>query len=146
MGFELIIGGLMALTSAVGGMAQASAAKSAARAQRKARDTSAAQDKVNSMESVRQRIREERVRRAQILASSENTGSGGSSGAIGSVGALNTNLGGLISSAAGQSKANQSINAFNQQAADHTTRGNTFAAWTQTINQGLGGFQSVFDK
>ena len=146
MGIELIIAGLSAITGVVGGIAQASAASSAARQQREANATQSAQNQVEGTQSRRERIREARIRRAQMIAASETTGTSNSSGLIGGTGALNTNLGGLVSASSGASAANNGINRNMQRAADYTARGNTIGAWTNTIQQGFGGFQSIFDQ
>lgn len=146
MGLELIIGGLSALVSVIGGIAQANAASAAAGEEREARNIQTAQQKTAGVESRRQRIREERIRRAQIIAASENQGTTGSSGQVGAVGALSTNLSGLIGSSLGETKANQAVSRRVQNAADFTSQANAIGAWTNTIQQGLGGFQSIFQK
>jgi hypothetical protein len=146
MGIELIVAGLSALVGVVGGIAQANAASAAAGQEREARNIQTAQQKTAGIESRRQRIREERIRRAQIIAASENQGTSNSSGQVGAVGALSTNLSGLIGSSLGESKANQAVSDRLQNAADFTAQGNTMGAWTNTIQQGLGGFQSIFQK
>lgn len=146
MGIETVIAGLSALVGVVGGIAQASAVKAAASQEREARNIQSAQQQTAGAESRRQRIREERIRRAQIIATSENQGTGSSSGQIGAVGALSTNLSGLIGSSLGESKANQAISNRLQSASNSTSQANTIGAWTNTIQQGLGGFQSIFQK
>lgn len=146
MGLELIIGGLSAIASVIGGIAQANATASAAAQEKEARNIQSAQQQTAGTESRRQRIREERMRRAMILASSENQGTSSSSGSIGSVGALSTNLAGLIGSSLGESKANSAVNRRVQSAADYTSQANSIGAWTNTIQSGLGGFQSIFKK
>lgn len=146
MGIELIIAGLSALVGVVGGIAQANSASAAAAEQREARNIQTAQQKTAGIESRRQRIREERIRRAQIIAASENQGTSDSSGQVGAVGALSTNLSGLIGTSLGESKANQAVSTRLQNAENFTAQGNAFGAWTNTIQQGLGGFQSIFQK
>ena len=146
MGIELIIGGLSALVSVIGGIAQANAVSAAAAQEKEARNVQTAQQKTAGIESRRQRIREERIRRAQILAVSENQGTASSSGAVGAVGALSTNLAGLVGSSLGESKANEAVSSRLQSAADFTSQANSIGAWTNTINAGLGGFQSIFKK
>lgn len=146
MGLELIIGGLSALAGVVGGIGQAIAASNAAAREREANAIQSAQQQVAGAESRRQRIREERMRRAMILASSENTGTTGSSGQIGAVGALSTNLQGLIGSSLGESKANAAVNRNLQSAADFEAQGKAIGAWTDVFQSGLKGFQTVFDK
>lgn len=145
MGIELIVAGLSAVVGVIGGIMQADAANSAANAQKEANAIQGAQQQVAGQESRRQKVREERIRRAQIIAASENTGTTGSSGQIGAVGALSTNLNGLIGSSLGESKANAAVNRNTQRAADFTAQGNQIGAWTNVLQQGLSGFQSVFD-
>ena len=146
MGIELVLAGLSAVVGVVGGVMQANAASQAAGAQREANAIQGAQQETASTESRRQRVREQRIRRAQIIAASENTGTTASSGQIGAVGALSTNLAGLIGTSLGESKANTAINSATQKSADFTSTANTIGAWTDTIQQGIGGFQSIFDK
>lgn len=146
MGIEVVIAGLSALVGVVGGIAQANAASAAAQQQREAKEIQTAQQKTAGIESRRQRIREERIRRAQIIAASENQGTSASSGQVGAVGALSSNLAGLIGNSLGESKANAAVSSKLQSAADFTSQANTIGAWTNTIQQGLGGFQSIFQK
>lgn len=160
MGFEVILGGLSAIFSIFSGFAQADAAnraagaqREAANAQREANSVQAAQVEVQSGDSRRQRIRENRIRRAQIMAASQNQGTSSSSGASGALGALNTNTGTLFSSSLGESKANAGINANMQRAADFTSQANTFIAQGNAtsalfggISSGISGFASIFDK
>lgn len=146
MGLELIIGGISALVGVVGAVAQANAASNAASAQREASAIQGAQNQVQGAQSRRQRVREARIRRAQILAASENQGTSSSSGEVGAIGALNTNLSGLIGTSLGESNAAAGINRNTQRAADFTSQGNTIGAWTNAIQSGLGGFSSIFDN
>lgn len=146
MGIETVILGLSALVGVVGGIAQANAVGQAAAQEKEAKNVQSAQQQTAGAESRRQRIREERIRRAQIIAASENQGTSGSSGQVGAVGALSSNLAGLIGSSLGEGKANAAISDKLQASADFTSQANTIGAWTNTIQQGLGGFQSVFKK
>jgi hypothetical protein len=145
MGLELALGALSLVVGIAGGIAQANTARAAANEQRETRAISSARDKTVSMENRRERVREERIRRARILAQSENTGTSDSSGQIGAIGALSTNLAGMIGSSLGESRANQAINTSAQRAADLSAKANEIGAWTNTIQKGIGGFQSVFD-
>lgn len=145
MGLELAAAALSLVVGIAGGVAQANTAKAAANEQRETRAISSARDKTVSMENRRERVREERIRRARILAQSENTGTSDSSGQIGAIGALSTNLAGMIGSSLGESRANQAINTSSQRAADLSAKANEIGAWTNTIQRGIGGFQSVFD-
>lgn len=149
MGLELILGGISAVLGIFSGMAQASAAEAqanatrqAAEAQKEANNIEAAQQDVVSRESRRQRVREERVRRARIIAASENTGTTGSSGQIGAVGALSSNLGGVFAGSRGQSAANKGINTNLQRAADFQAEANAIGAQAQATSAMFGAFQS----
>lgn len=146
MGIELALTALSAVVGLVGGVMQADAASQAAASQKEANAIQGAQQQTASMESRRQKIREQRIRRAQMLAASENAGTGSSSGELGAVGALSTNLSGLLGSSLGESKANAGINKYTQQSADFTSSANAIGAWTNTIQSGISGFQSIFDQ
>lgn len=151
MGFELIFGGLNAVIGLVSGIAQMNAASQqaeataqAAAAQKEANAIQSAQQEVSATDSRRTRIREARVRRAMMMAVSQNQGSDGSSGQIGAAGALNTNLGTLFSSSLGESAANTGINKKLQEAADFQAKANAIGAWNNAFQAGLSGFQSIF--
>jgi len=146
MGLELVLGGLSAIVGVFGAIGQANAAAQAAAAQREANAIQGAQQKTAGVESRRQKVREARVRRAQIIAASENAGTTSSSGQVGAVGALSTNLAGLVGSSLGETKANEGVNKFTQASADATASGNAIGAWTNVIQAGIGGFSSIFDK
>lgn len=68
------------------------AAKDAAREQKKIRNEQKAQNEAAAMQERRKQIREERIRRAKILASSSAAGVAGSSGEGGALGSLSTGL------------------------------------------------------
>lgn len=65
----------------------------------------------------RKSIREERIRRAQIIAASSNTGVGESSGVSGASGSLSTQLGTNIGFSRGMERIGGNISQFNQNAA-----------------------------
>lgn len=146
MGIAELIGGISAIVGVIGGIASANAAGASAAAQREARAIEGAQNQVAGAQSRRQRIREERIRRAQILAGSQNQGSGSSSGELGAIGALQTNLAGLVGTSLGESRAAQGINNNMQRAADFASQSDMISSWTNTFQRGFGGFQSIFDK
>jgi flavin-dependent dehydrogenase len=148
MGVEvaLIIAGISAIVGIAGAVASADAAAKSAAAQKEVKDITLAQGKVQTLESRRQKLREERIRRARIIAASENTGTGSSSGASGSVAALSTNLQGMVASASGQSKANEGINKQNQIAIDADQNARTIGAFTGAIQGGLSSFKTIFDS
>lgn len=114
MGIELVLGGL-ALGTAAEGVAQQRKAEK----QRKAgREVSRASQVTAAIEQRRQSVREERVRRARILASSEATGVSGSSGESGAISSLATNFGHNLGVTEGQTLASGAISGYNQKAAN----------------------------
>jgi hypothetical protein len=145
MGLEVILTGLSAVVGLFGAIGSANAAASSAAAQKEASAIKSAQTQVQSQESRRQRIREQRIRRAQIIAASENQGTSASSGEIGAIGSLNTNLAGMIGTSLGESKAAQGINTNMQKAADFASQSESIDAWTNVFQSGIKGFQSIFD-
>lgn len=94
-------------------------AKRAANEQRKAQSEQRAQQAAQQAAERRQQIREERVRRAKILQSAQNTGTAGGSGVAGAVGSLSTQLGANIGMNLGAIQASNRISAFMQNAADY---------------------------
>lgn len=143
MGISIILGVLSAVAGVVGGMAQAKATKKAAAAQKESNEIQTAQQKVTSQESKRSKIREQRVRRAQILQASENVGVQDSSGQVGAIGALDTNLSGRFGQSVGQSKTNEGINKQNQIAADARAKAASIGAFTGAVQSGLGAFSRL---
>lgn len=122
MGVELVVSAIVAAGSA---MKQHSAQKQAARAQkdsaeeqRKARAEQSAGQAGQAAAERRAQIREERIRRAKIIQSSENTGVGDSSGEFGATGNLATTLGSNIGANVGAVQRAANITGYNQNAAD----------------------------
>lgn len=66
----------------------------------------------------RRQIREERVRRARVLQSAENTGMAESSGELGALGAISTNLSSNIGTNLGKLQTAENISIFSQDVAD----------------------------
>lgn len=130
MGIEIGTLALIGLaTSAVGTVAslhsqsQANkASRNAAEEQRKAGAWNAAQNSAQAAAERRQQVREERVKRAQILNSAANTGTSASSGEAGAVGGMATQLGSNIGFNQSMINSGQMIGSFNQSAADFDTQ------------------------
>lgn len=110
----LIGGGLMV----AGTVAQIEGQRKASNAQEDARGQQMAQNASEAARERRQQIREERVKRAQILQSASNTGVSDSSGAAGAVGSLSTNLSSNIGTNIGRIESANRISMFEQTAAD----------------------------
>lgn len=125
MGLELIIAAASAVTGVVslvqGAEARSDARRDAKRAadeEKKIQAETKAQQAQRAAEERRAQIREERVRRARILAGAESSGASGSSGEFGALGALATNLGSNIGSNLGILAAGERTSGYAQAAAD----------------------------
>jgi len=108
--------------------------KDAASSRKKAGKVSQAEQDAKANEGRRQQIREERVRRASIMQSSENTGVAASSGELGSLSALGSQVGGNVSSINQQQSSANAITGYNQSAANLDYR----AGQTQQIGNFAG--------
>lgn len=142
MGIELAIGALVAATSVVTGVMQYSNAKKASKERKEANAIATASQQNEAAASRRKAIREARIRRAMILQSSENTGSGSSSGALGAASVIGTNLGSNNAQSLGQTAAATGINARTQRAANYDYRGQMWGAIGGAVTSGLSAFQS----
>lgn len=144
MGVELLIGAAVAAASVVTGIGQLNAAKKASRARNEANNVANAQQANEAADSRRKAVREARIRRAQILQSSENAGLGTQgSGTQGAVSVVNTNLGSANSAASGQSAAATGINRLNQKAADYDFQAAKWGAFGNIFSSALGAFQNT---
>lgn len=97
---------------------QKAASERAASEQKQARSVQEAANAQQAAMENRQQIREERVRRARIMQSAQNTGTSMSSGEFGSIGSLSTSLSSNIGTNRGALQRGQQISAFQQKAAD----------------------------
>lgn len=118
MGLEVA---LMAASLAVTVNADQEARSARHHSQKAQRKIQAEQRASNSAEALlerRQQIREERVRRARILQSSENTGTSGSSGEAGAISSLATQFGANLGFNVGKLQTARNISIFSQDAAN----------------------------
>lgn len=107
---------------------QSRQAKAAAKDRREAASITRAEQAAQQNQSRRQQVREERVRRAQILQSAQNTGVSQSSGELGATSALGSLISGNLASMSRQNNSVQGIGAANQSAADADLRGAQWGA------------------
>lgn len=132
------------------------AQRNVSRANSENKKTQAEQKALNAQKAAnerRQQIREERVRRAQVEQSAENTGVAGSSGELGAVSGLTTQLGANIGTNLGQLQGVQNINNYSQAAADFSTAANrnqsdassaaSIFSLAGNVFQGAGGFSTL---
>lgn len=112
-------------------------AKKAAAERKEAGKVSAAEQAAQAAQGRRAQVREERVRRASILQSSQNTGVGQSSGELGATSALGSLISGNLAGMQRQQRSSSAIGELSQSAANYDLRG---AQW-QAVGQIAG---SVF--
>lgn len=87
-------------------------------AQNEVLEQNAASEELSRRESIRQSVREDRIRRAQLLSSAESSGVSTSSGLQGTVGALSTNLSANLAFTEGQDLTSSNVTALNQEITD----------------------------
>lgn len=139
--------------------AQADAKKDAKRAlaeQARARSEQQAENSAKAAQERRQQLREERIKKAKIIQSSENTGVSMSSGESGSVGSLNTQVGTNIGRNLGSLQTSENISQANQNAADfmsssqnHMSDYNTWGlvgSLGQSVFSAAGGFNTLAES
>lgn len=136
------------LVVAIAGTAvSVSESKKSRAASKKAGEKEEAAQKAADAEMRRQRLREERVKRAQILQSAEGTGVGVSSGVEGATSSLGVQTGSAIAFQTGQQEAAVAIGNDRQDAADSLfnsqVAGQVAGAATQGLTQ-TKGFKSLF--
>lgn len=96
--------------------------RKAARAQEEANRVQTAQQQVQDIAKRRQTIREERVRRAQILNLAQQQGVAGSSGAVGAVGSLSTSVASQGAAIRAQQNTANAVSALNIEASKALVR------------------------
>jgi len=146
MGLETLALGSLGL-SLGSTVASVLSGKEAAEEEQKAREQQAAGEKIQLAESRRQQIRQERVRRSQILQRAENLGVGKSSGETGAVGSLATQTAGALGFQFGQGKVAEAVTRSLSKASEASTDASTFAAvagLSNTIFSQSGGFETIF--
>lgn len=114
--------------------------------QKKTQKEQAASQAEKAASERRQQIREERIRRAQLIQSSENTGTTGSSGLLGGLSNLSTQLGSNIGYAAAQTEHSNVISNAMQEAADSQGMAglsNNVSGLGLSLFQAGGGFNSI---
>lgn len=94
-------------------------AKAASKDRKEASAVSSAENSAQRSQNRRQQVRDERVRRAQIMQGSQNTGASQSSGELGSTSALGTLISSNVASLSRQENSSNAISSWTQSAADH---------------------------
>lgn len=93
-------------------------AKAAAKDRKEASQVGQAEQAAQRNDNRRQQVREERVRRAQIMQASENTGVSESSGELGATSALGTLINSNVATQSRQQNSSNAIASWSQSAAD----------------------------
>lgn len=124
--------------------------------QRKIRAEQKASQAAQSAAERRTQLREERLKRARLIQSGENTGVTGSSGVAGATGNLNTQLQSNIGFNVGQERSAGAISAASQNSADFLSSANNSMVeanqWGQAAGMGMnifskaGGFNNIFSS
>lgn len=134
MGVVAILG---LAVSAASTIVQAVQGRKAAKARRESQAVQTAGEAIRDRLARRRAAREERVRRARLLQSSEVGGTSGSSGELGASGALRTNSAAGVANQSSQRTVSQGISAANQQAADAQSRAASVGAFADLVQSGL---------
>lgn len=130
------------IIAAIGTAASISQGQQARRDQARSRDAQTAaraeqqaQQNADAAQARRQQVREERIKRGQILQSSENSGTAGSSGEIGALGGMTTAFQSNLGLSQGNIDRAQNIGGFNQLASDFNAEAQTHANRAQMFGQ-----------
>ena len=108
--------------------------KKVAKEQRKIQSEQRAQNEAAASQERRKQLREERIRRSKILASSEAVGAAGSSGEVGALGGLSTTLSSNFGTNLASLNSAANISLFSQNAANFSS-----AADQANANAQMGG-------
>lgn len=143
------MGWVGAVIAAVGAAASAQQQREARTEQRKAREEQSTAQAERAAQEKRQQIREERIKRAQIIQASENTGVSASSGLMGAESGLSTQLSTSLGFGSAQALHVANISMFGQNAADAMGRAQTASQVSQlgmSIFSGTGGFSGLSSR
>lgn len=115
---SLAIGAYSTVKSQQQAKKAAAAQRNAARAQQASSAEQQANQRAQQEAERRQQVRENRIKAAQIMQSSENTGTSESSGEAGAVSSLNTQMNTNLGAISGAAMHTNAASAYNQQASD----------------------------
>lgn len=125
---------------------QRQASNEAAKDQKEANKVKTATQKAADIAAMRQKAREERVKRARIQQAAENAGVGGSSGEVGALSAIQTNLASARAFQAGTAAASGSITNRLNSAASHEQDAAKWGAIGQVANTVFSATSGSFAK
>ena len=134
----VIIAAAALAVSAYSAVEQHKEAKKAAAAQRESSRINNNSQKASDIAQRRQKYREERIRRAQIIAQASASGASGSSGEAGAVAGLDVNTGISTAFTSAKALASEGVSTALQSAANHEGRANTWGQIGQVSNTVFG--------
>lgn len=137
------------IVTAVSVVKQQEAASDARKAQKKSRNEQRANNAEVAAREKRQQIREERIRRAQIMQASENAGVSASSGEMGATSNLSSQLASNLGFNAGAQQRANNMSIFAQQGANAQGKADRWAgigSIAQSTFSASGGFDTIFKK
>ena len=127
--------------------------KAAARAQQASSAEQQANQRMQQEQERRQQVRENRIKVAQVMQSSENTGTSGSSGEFGAVGSLNSQLATNLSFIGGSAMHTNAASMYNQQASDlwfqateYQNKANQYTQWGNLGINAIGLYGDYYKK
>jgi len=100
----------------------------ARKAQKNASEVQAAQNQAATQADIRSQVRQQRVRTAQIMQGSANTGTLGSSGEIGGISALGSQVGSNVATISQNQSTQSGVLAYQNKASDAQGNAATFGA------------------
>jgi len=124
----------------VGGVSAQRQQQKAAKKQEEGRDIARAGEAAVEAQNLRQQVREERVKRAQLISASQASGVARSSSEAGSLSALKTSVGSNIAFTRGQTLVADAVSRKEQGAADLNLAAQKTQAITGLVSQGTSAF------
>lgn len=137
MGFGVVAGIASLAVNLVAGASASSNYKKSAAATKEGQAITTAQSRINAASERRQLLREERIRRARLLQGAQNTGTSGSSGEAGASGAITTNIDTITSAAAGETKAVEGVNKWNQISSNYDMKARESLMYGDIFSSGI---------
>ena len=121
----------------VGGAAAHEESRKAASQAKEGRKLARRGEAAAENENIRQQIREERVKRAQLMAAAESSGASGASSESGALSAMRSTVGSNIAFSKGQTTTADLVSKSMQQSANSATRSQNIQGVTNLASQGI---------
>jgi hypothetical protein len=115
----------------------------AADRQKKANNVSQAEQRAQLATQRKQQVRQERIRRAQIISSASNTGTALSSGSLGATSAVGSLVEGNLGNLSRNENSANAESTFMQQAAGYSSRAQTYSQISGLAGSGFSLFQQM---